>query len=277
MTCPDSGGPTPEARIKVLQLTDPHLLAGESARFLGVDTAQTLGQVLSMAQQDGDWPPDVFLLTGDCAQQADVETYARLRRMLSPLGISCYCLPGNHDEPLLMETELNQDNVYYRRQILAGNWQLVMLNSAVPKDAAGRLAEQEFVLLENLLSREPNRHTAVVLHHQPVPVFSEWLDTMALPPDNRERLFHLLGRHRQVRLILWGHIHQEFDSHAGSLRLLATPSTCFQFVPKSKAFAIDRKAPGCRWLYLHADGKLETRVQRLAELPEGLEIHSMGY
>lgn len=274
MAYPASGdNPT---HIKVLQITDPHLLADASQRFLGLDTGQTLQQVLELAKTT-DWPPKLILLTGDCVQQACPQSYARLRQILSPLGIPCYCLPGNHDDPSLMETELNRDNVYYQRQILAGDWQIIMLDSSIPNNAAGRLAQKEFELLEQLLSQQPDRHTAVVLHHQPVPVYSEWLDTMALPPINREQLFHLLGRHRQVRLLLWGHVHQEYDSHSGSLRLLATPSTGFQFAPKSKEFAIDPTPPGCRWLYLATDGALETRVQRLAQTPAGLDMDSVGY
>ncbi|WP_054774188.1 hypothetical protein [Methylogaea oryzae] len=160
---------------------------------------------------------------------------------------------------------------------MAGDWQIVMLDSTIPNDAAGCLADRELALLEQLLSQEPRRHAAVVLHHQPVPVYSQWLDTMALPPNNRERLLLLLGRHRQVRLVLWGHIHQVYDGHSGNLRLLATPSTCVQFTPKSEEFAIEAAPPGYRWLNLHADGKLETRVVRLPEPPAGLELGSTGY
>ncbi|CFP64976.1 cAMP phosphodiesterase [Bordetella pertussis] len=31
-------------------------------------------------------------------------------------------------------------------------------------------------------------------------------------------------------MLLWGHVHQEFDCRRHNLRMLATPSTCFQFV-----------------------------------------------
>lgn len=276
MTRPTLTPSPPAPPVKVLHITDPHLLADESGRFLGLDTAKTLQQVLDLAGLD-DWPPDLLLLTGDCVQQATPQSYARLRHILAPLNVPCYCLPGNHDAPALMAAELNRDNVYYRKRILAGNWQFIMLDSSIPEDAAGRLAEEELVLLEQLLSQEPHRHTAVLLHHQPVPVYSQWLDTMALPPNNRERLLQLLGQHRQVRLVLWGHVHQVYDGYSGNLRLLSTPSTCFQFTPKSEEFAIDAMPPGYRWLTLYANGQLKTHVRRLARMPEGLDMASVGY
>lgn len=275
--CPPSHSPTAEAHITVLQLTDLHLLAGEGERFLGLDTEQTLRQVLELARGSDSWPPHLILLSGDLAQQASPATYAKVRRLLLPLGIPCYCLPGNHDNVPLMEAELNQGNIHCQRQVRLGHWQFILLDSTIPGDAAGRLAEAEFALLERWLEQQPDVHTVVALHHQPVPVCSQWLDTMALPHNNRERLLNLLGRHRQARVVLWGHIHQEYDGHAGNLRLLATPSTSFQFTPKSEEFSIDYAAPGCRWLYLHADGKVETEVQRLAAIPESLERYSAGY
>lgn len=272
---PDSTA-SPTAPLQVLHITDPQLLGGDNERMLGVDTAQTLQQVLDLAQA-GDWPPDLILLTGDCVQNASEPAYTKLKRILQPLGVPCYCLPGNHDDPAMMEAELNSGNIVYQRQVLAGNWQIIMLDSSIPQNAAGYLEEREFTLLEQLLRQEPRRHAIVALHHQPIPVCSEWLDTMALPPNNRERLLHLLAEHRQVRLVLWGHIHQEYDAYNGSLRLLGTPSTCFQFAPKSEEFAIDTAPPGYRWLTLHADGRLETHVKRLPSLPEGLDLESMGY
>jgi Icc protein len=61
-------------------------------------------------------------------------------------------------------------------------------------------------------------------------------------------------------------VHQQVDVVHHGLALLATPSTCFQFEPGSRRFAIDRSAdsgrPGYRWLELHADGRVRTEVGR---------------
>ena len=62
------------------------------------------------------------------------------------------------------------------------------------------------------------------------------------------------------RGILWGHVHQAFDEERDGLRLMGTPSTCFQFSPGLAGFAIDKRPPGYRWLELHADGQIDTRI-----------------
>ena len=44
------------------------------------------------------------------------------------------------------------------------------------------------------------------------------------------------------------------------VRLLATPSTCAQFLPHSNEFAVDGRPPAYRRLTLQPDGTLDTEV-----------------
>jgi Icc protein len=46
---------------------------------------------------------------------------------------------------------------------------------------------------------------------------------------------------------------------------MSTPSTCIQFKPGSKTFALDDLPPGYRRLDLHADGNIDTAVERLVD------------
>ena len=71
---------------------------------------------------------------------------------------------------------------------------------------------------------------------------------------------HLIDQHRNVRAIVWGHVHQAYDALRKGVRLLATPSTCAQFLPSSDDFAVDPQPPAYRTLELRADGSLLTEV-----------------
>jgi Icc protein len=104
---------------------------------------------------------------------------------------------------------------------------------------------------------------------------SRWLDTMAV--DNADEFFSIIDRHPQVRGILWGHVHQEFDTMRSDVRLMASPSTCIQFLPGSGNFAVDAAAPGYRWLSLYPDGRIETGILRLSEVPGSVDLASAGY
>jgi len=94
---------------------------------------------------------------------------------------------------------------------------------------------------------------------------------------NADELFAVLDAYPQVRAVLWGHIHQEFDQLRNGVRLLASPSTCVQFAPGSEEFQVDQEAPGYRWLRLHADGQLETGVSRVTGIPFEVDYSVKGY
>ena len=73
---------------------------------------------------------------------------------------------------------------------------------------------------------------------------------------------------RRCAPISWGHVHQCFDARRHGVRLLATPSTCAQFLPLSDEFAIDARPPAYRRLTLLPDGTLETEVVWVDTRPE---------
>ena len=87
---------------------------------------------------------------------------------------------------------------------------------------------------------------------------SRWLDTIGIA--NADELWRVIDAHANVRALAWGHVHQYFDSQRGGVRLLATPSTGAQFLPRSDQFAVDERPPAYRRLTLHADGTLDTDV-----------------
>ncbi len=260
--------------LNIVQLTDLHLFADPKDRLLGVQTEESFLAVLSLVQQQHK-KPDLMLFTGDLTQDSSKEAYLRLRYYLNKLNIPCYCLPGNHDNPELMQSILNFENIKTSSNILKKGWQIICLNSKLPGSEGGHLTGDELNLLKEKLEQYPNKPTLIVFHHPPLPVGSSWLDTMTL--DNPDALFEVTSQHPQVKGLLLGHVHQDQDWDQNGLRLLTTPSTCFQFKPNSQEFTLDQKPPGYRWLNLFADGSIETGVKRLAAAPEGLSDNSSGY
>jgi Icc protein len=77
---------------------------------------------------------------------------------------------------------------------------------------------------------------------------------------NAAEFLNLIDAHRNVRAVVWGHVHQNYDALRKGVRLLATPSTCAQFLPHADNFAVDRRPPAYRTFELRADGSLLTEV-----------------
>jgi Icc protein len=261
--------------LRILQISDPHLYADASSRLLGQNTRETLDLVLSLARQVC-WPADRLLLTGDLVHDESARGYRYLEQRIARLGIPCSGIPGNHDAPQLMSEIFGRGKtISTATSVRAGTWHLVFLDSTIPDDNGGHLSEGQLDRLREDLAAHPDKHTLICLHHQPVPVGSRWVDTMAL--DNPDDFFSVTDQHPQVRGVLWGHVHQEFSSERSGVGLFAAPSTCVQFLPGSDDFAVDALTPGFRWLDLHPDGRIDTGVRRIAAYPAPVDLTTAGY
>ncbi len=220
-------------------------------------------------------PADLVLATGDLVHVPVPATYQRAFSLLASLGLPVYCLPGNHDERQMLESQIDGDLCRYVTHLHHGGWYFVFIDSTIPGSEGSHLSEERLQLLDALLSAAPDTHTLVCMHHQPVAMGSRWLDTMAL--DNPEPFFDVIDRHPQIRGILWGHVHQEFTGARNGVQLISTPSTCIQFMPHSSEFAVDMISPGYRWLLLQPDGRIETGVERLTDIPGTIDQTARGY
>ena len=242
--------------VRITQFTDPHLYgeAGETLR--GVATLPALTAALAQAQKR-DWPPDALLVTGDIVQD-DPAGYPHFRRLFGALGLPVLCLPGNHDDVPAMRRELGTPPFTIDGHVDLGRWRIVLLDSCIAGSAAGRLSEQALAGLEAALASAGTRHCMVCLHHHPVPMASRWLDRVGL--ENAPEFLATIDRHSNVRAVVWGHVHQNYDGLRKGVRLLATPSTCAQFVPNADDFAVDRRPPAYRTFELRPDGSLLTEV-----------------
>ncbi len=260
LTLPHAAG----ASIRLLQFTDLHLTATAGLRVMDTDTADSLTRVLAHARK-WHWPPAALLLTGDLVHDTPA-AYATLADLLDTLAVPAMCLAGNHDERLSLQAACTSPQRQVEGVLRCDNWQIIGLNSAVPNAVYGELGAAQLAWLDEYLHDTPDVFTLLAVHHHPVPIGSRWLDEIGL--RDGAALLSVLTRHRQVRALTCGHIHQAFAARRSHIRLLGTPSTCAQFLPASDDFALDpAAAPGYRWFKLHPDGAFDTGVARLGDKP----------
>jgi 3',5'-cyclic-AMP phosphodiesterase len=242
--------------VRLTHFTDPHLYGDGAETLRGVATLPALTAALARAQSR-DWPPHALLVTGDIVQD-DPTGYPHFRRLFGALGVPVLCIPGNHDEPQAMRRELDGAPFTIGGHVDLGRWRIVLLDSCVAGSAGGRLSSQTLAELEAALATAGKRHCMVCLHHHPVPMASRWLDRVGL--ENASQFLETIDRHANVRAIVWGHVHQAYDGLRKGVRMLATPSTCAQFLPNADDFAVDPRPPAYRTLELRPDGSLLTEV-----------------
>ena len=240
--------------VRLIQFTDLHLFGQEDGCLRGVPTLPALSTALAHARL-GAWPPDALLVTGDIVQD-DPAGYAHFRRLFGSLAVPVLCLPGNHDDPARMRQVLADPPFVAGGHLELGRWRVILLDSVVPGKAGGALSQTSLAALDAALAQAGERPALVCLNHHPVPMHSRWLDQVGL--SNADDFFAVIDRHPNVRGIVWGHVHQNFDALRNGVRLLATPATCAQFRPLAEQFELDPRPAAYRTLELHPDGTIMT-------------------
>jgi 3',5'-cyclic-AMP phosphodiesterase len=264
----------PKNSLLVAQISDLHLFADERQDLLGWNTWKSLDVILERLAAL-ETQPELILLTGDLSQDETEGAYQRILHRLSPLGIPTYWLPGNHDHVETMHRILDCPPIYSDKVLEQGGWRFLLLNSTVPGQVHGMLSAETLQWLKDRLTEVPEHQPMVIaLHHPPFWVGSPWLDQSGL--QNTADFLEIIDQYPQIKLVLFGHIHQAFEHIRSNVTYLSTPSTCIQFLPGSHRFALDNAQPGFRLIHLHSNGQFETQVQRV-DFSHYLNFAAQGY
>ncbi|MEM1171929.1 MAG: 3',5'-cyclic-AMP phosphodiesterase [Cyanobacteria bacterium P01_H01_bin.35] len=260
--------------VLVAQITDTHLFAEPTqGKMYGVSTETSFLKVIEKLGQLQP-QPDALLVTGDISQDETPESYQRLASLLSTLNIPIYWIAGNHDCLPIMEQELNYPPISAKKSFKIGGWYCLLINTNVPGCVYGKISSDRLEWLEYELKMIGNKPVLIALHHPPVKINSEWMDKIIL--HEPEQLLNIINRYPQVKIVLSGHVHQEFDIEIDGVRYLTTPSTCIQFVPENSELVLDKKSPGLRLLTLYPDGNYTTKIERADYIYE-FDITASGY
>jgi Icc protein len=207
---------------------------------------------------------DMVVLTGDLASDSQPGAYQQLNKILTQNKKQAIWLPGNHDDMLLMQKYLS-DYPYlpvYEHEY----WAVLMIDSSVPGKPGGEISSQQLEQLEHNLERLKDKLVLVAMHHSPVSMNSLWLDEHRI--SNHQKLHSLLVANGNVKAVITGHVHQQYETEWEGIRVYSTPSTCFQFAEHSDQFTLSDKPPAYRWLELHSNGHIDTGINRV-DFPEG--------
>lgn len=262
---------TEDGVINILQLTDPHLYLDPDTVTAGINNYQSFTACLQQALSE-DIRCDLILLSGDLVNEVKPEIYQNIYKLLQQTGIAFVCIAGNHDVTDELDTHLpfserrfvshEPNPMLLSNHCLALNeWRLLLINSSVPGKIYGAVGNKNLNWLSQNLA---NSHHPVIIamHHHVLPMDSAWID-QHLIQDN-EDFWQLIESQPVVKAVVSGHVHQKFESQRAGVKVYATPSTCYQFKPKSDDFAFDdQSVPGYRWLSLNKQGIIKSWVTRL--------------
>ena len=229
-------GQHPLPRLAIAHVSDPHLLAGDQRQMGVVDTVHHLHRALERLARI-DPPPAALVFTGDLADKAEPEAYARLREVVEPvaaeMGAAVVWTMGNHDEraPYAAglfgpdaDPEAPQDRVHWLGE---GEQRLrvVALDTSVPGWHHGELTDDQLAWLADELATPAPLGTVLAMHHPPIPVpmlrAAEVIELL-----EQERLAEVV-RGSDVRAVLGGHFHFTSHSTFAGVPVSVASATCY--------------------------------------------------
>lgn len=262
------------APLRVVQISDIHLLADKEAALLGVKTQESFQAVIDLLRKEmGNI--DLILLSGDLSQDNSEAAYTRIADNLKLFNVPIYYVPGNHDNPKVTSRVYPYQTISNHRHIILKNWHIILLSSQKPGAVEGYLDESQLNYLQHCLQAYPEHQAIVLFHHQPMPVGCKWLDNLGL--TNADEFWKIVSHYPKVNTVLFGHVHQEFEQVMHGIKCYSTPSTCIQFKRKQDEFGLEDLPPGYRWIQLYEDGKIETEVRRVAKYVGVFDANAKGY
>ncbi|MGI9294458.1 MAG: phosphodiesterase [Pseudomonadales bacterium] len=211
----------------IAQITDPHIKAQGRLAYRKVNTAANLNRcvhhLLHLKRR-----PDIVLMTGDLTDFGRVEEYQLLRKLIAPLDMPVYVIPGNHDERENFR-EAFKDHQYLPRtgdlRYVIEDYPLRMigLDTTIPGKPGGELCSNRLGWLDEQLRAEPDSPTLIFMHHPPVVSGIRHMDVQNC--KNGDALGRLLRGHPQVFQILCGHVHRPIHTQWHGVTVSIAPSS----------------------------------------------------
>lgn len=262
----------------LVQLTDLHIREPGRLAYGRIDTAPYLARavesVLALRQ-----PPDAVVITGDLTDFGRAAEYDHLARLLAPLTVPIYLLPGNHDDRDQMRRSFPQhaylgdgsdSGGFVQYSVRVGPLRLLTLDTCVPGHSHGTLDAVRLNWLEKQLDACRHEPVVVAMHHPPFKTLIGHMDDIGLL-EGGPQLEALIARHPNVERVICGHLHRAIDVRFGGTIASTSPAQAHQvcldlaadapsaWTLEPPAFRVHAWSPGNDRLVTHlaASGRFE--------------------
>ena len=162
--------------MKIIQLSDIHLLSSKNALIKGRCPNDNLKNALNEAKN---YNPDLILITGDICEDETRSGYLQFREELKCISKSAKIalLPGNHDNPLLMNKILSSCAIIAPAEIFCNGVRLIILSSHLSGKIEGIIDQKQINWLKERLNDLSLKGypLLIALHHPPIKIGDPFL------------------------------------------------------------------------------------------------------
>ena len=219
----------------LVQLTDLHIREPGRLAYGRIDTApyleRAIQSVLRLPQR-----PEAVVITGDLSDFGRAAEYEHLARLLEPLTMPIYLMPGNHDDRDQLRRSFPGHAYlaqgvgtagFVQYSVRVGALRLLTLDTCVPGESHGALCDERLAWLEQQLDASRGEPVVIAMHHPPFQTLIGHMDEIGLL-QGAEALEALVARHGNVERVICGHLHRAIDVRFGGTIASTSPAPAHQ-------------------------------------------------
>ena len=230
---------------KIIQISDPHIVAKGKLAYGQVDTClaltQCVTQINKILPEIG--PVDMIIVTGDLTDFGTSDEYSLFRELIEELNIPYRAIPGNHDDKSVMQKCFADADWMPKTGPI--NWQIdfedlkvIGLDTSIIGKAHGNLETDSLNFLRSSLNSAKGKPVIVASHHPPIITGIEKMDIQNL--RDSDELKEILSTYQGELKLICGHIHRNIVTQFGNVICQIAPGV-------SHAVTIDLRkgSPNC--------------------------------
>ena len=191
----------------IAQITDIHL--GFDPDNPAEFNRKRLDQVLRYLAV-GPNRPDMLFATGDLVDRGDTDSYRRLANALSTCAFPVHMCLGNHDDRANFCAQFPNVPVvdgFVQYVVEQGGVRFLFLDTLEEGRHGGAFCDVRAGWLKAQLAEAPDVPTVIIMHHPPVEVGIEWMNTHPDEPWVTKFADAIAGA-TNIKAILCGHLHR---------------------------------------------------------------------
>lgn len=214
--------------MKILHMSDLHITEF-GHEIWETDTLAHFDQAIKTIHKMNDI--DAIIVTGDLSNDGSLWSYNYIDNAFTTLGIPVFCCPGNHDNIS------NMSSMKYCRLDKTGHingYRILNIDSTIPDMGRGNISNEtmSFIDQQILDSEMP----VIIAFHHPSIEPGGWLNRKLL--ENREAFNEYITTRKNVKLVLYGHIHYSTKNRINNTIFSSAPSLGFAFDKDLPTFQI---------------------------------------
>lgn len=245
--------------IKVAQITDIHMLNKKNEIFRGSNPYKNFKEIMHTINKHG---YDYLLFTGDISEEGMLESYRLVNDLIGDTLIPYFFIPGNHDNVDNMKEVFKERCLNENSSITFLNWELLWLDTKIKQKPYGYIPKKSYNLVNQRIITSEAENIGIIMHHHPKEVGTPLIDKFNI--HNGYLIEQELIQHEKVKLIMFGHVHNNYEFWLNEVFCSSAPATCLQFPKgtttleseysfgyKEYIFNVNEVKTNCIWNHQH--------------------------